>query len=273
MAGFILGFGGVGILTYLLNSWGLSNAHRLQALYQRLFFPLVLPLTPMLFLSIWRRVSEYGVTETRYLGILSAFWLVVVSLYFIISKRKDQRIVPASLCLIILLVSIGPWGVMSTSSRSQTQRLAGLLAEAGLLGEGKLRMSATTIAPQLLTNINQTIVYLHKRSRIEALVEWSGGKIALDDLPETIADKIGIDFVFRSEYSQNHFDFATNRMEGIDISGFDSLCRLDIERYGAQGMHCAMGTRPVLSIKPEENFLRLTVSLADGQGRVVNVES
>lgn len=144
---FILGFCGVGIVTYLCSYGVTATENRLQSLLRKLFFPLVLPLTPMLFPSVWRRVSEYGVTETRYFGILSEFWLAAVSLYYIISRRKDPRIVPASLCLIITLVSFDPWGVLSTSTRSQTGRLQGLLQEAGLLENGSLRPSLNTEKP------------------------------------------------------------------------------------------------------------------------------
>lgn len=265
VAGFILGFCGVGIVTYLLNYGAVAPENRLQSLFRKLFFPLVIPLTPMLFLSVWRRVSEYGVTETRYFGILSAFWLAAISLYFVNSRRKDLRIVPASLCLIIILTSFGPWGALSASARSQTGRMQKLLQEAGLLVNGTLRPSSNTGNPKALVEINKTIIYLHKIGSIASLTDWSGGKITIDDKPEMIANKIGITFALESEYSETHFDFSTKQEEGTDVSGYSYLWHFEMYRYSSQEITRTISTKTILKIKPEAGLQRLTISGADGR--------
>ena len=264
VAGFILGFSGVGIVTYLLSYGVTATENRPQSLFRKLFFPFVLPLTPMLFLSVWRRVSEYGVTETRYFGILSAFWLAAVSLYYIFSRRKDLRIVPSSLCLGIILVSFGPWGVLSTSARSQTGRLQGLLQEAELLVNGTLRPPAHTGKPKALPEVNRIIVYLHGIGNIAPLVDWSGGKITIDDKPETIASKIGITSALQSDYSERYFDFSTKQEEGADVSGYTYLWQFEMSRQGIQAITRTIGTRTILRIKPDEGFQKLSITGADG---------
>jgi hypothetical protein len=271
VAGFILGFCGVGIVTYLLNYGVAATENRLQSLFRKLFFPLVIPLTPMLFLSVWRRVSEYGVTETRYFGILSAFWLAAVSLYFIISRRKDLRIVPASLCLIIIISSFGPWGALSTSARSQTGRMQKLLQEAGLLVNGTLRPPSNTGNPKVLVEINKAIIYLHKIGNIAPLTDWSEGKITIDDNPETIANKIGITFALKSDYSETHFDFSTRQEDGTDVSGYSYLWQFGMSRYSTQEITRTISTKTVLRIKPEDGLQRLIISGADGHPVVIDL--
>ncbi|MSM40665.1 MAG: DUF4153 domain-containing protein [Geobacter sp.] len=271
VAGFILGFSSVGIVTYLLSYGVTATENRLQSLFRKLFFPLVLPLTPMLFLSVWRRVTEYGVTETRYFGILSAFWLAAVSLYFIVSRRKDLRIVPASLCLIIILVSFGPWGALSTSARSQTGRLQRLLQEAGVLINGTLRPPLNTGSPKVLVEINKTIIYLHKIGSISPLTDWSGGKIAIDDKPETIASKIGINFALQDYYSGTNFDFSTKPEEGTDVSGYRYLWQIGMYRYNIQEITRTIGARTVLRIKPAEGLQKLSIAGADDHTVVIDL--
>lgn len=263
VAGFILGFSGVGIVSYLLNYGAIAAGNRFQDLFRKLFFPLVLPLTPMLFLSVWRRVSEYGVTETRYFGMVSAFWLAAVSLYFIISRRKDLRMLPASLCLIIILVSFGPWSVLSTSARSQTQRLQRVLQEAGILVNGTLLPVSNTDKPKALADINKTIVYLHKIERLSPLVEWSKSKITLDDKPEIIADKIGIPFAIQSNYSETHFNFSTKQEEGTEVSGYSYLWQFVMYRYSATETTYTIGDRAIMRIKPADGLQKLSISGAD----------
>jgi hypothetical protein len=46
------------------------------------FHAVLVPLIVMLFLAFWRRVSEYGITESRYLGLALVAWLGILVLYY-----------------------------------------------------------------------------------------------------------------------------------------------------------------------------------------------
>jgi len=273
VAGFILGFSGVGIVTYLLGYGVIATTNRLQSIFRRLFFPLVLPLTPMLFLSVWRRISDYGVTEARYFGILSSLWLAAVSIYYISSRRKDLRVVPASLCLVVILVSFGPWGALSTSARSQAGRLQRLLQEAGILVNGTFQPVSKIGNLGVLAEINRTVVYLHKIDSIAPLIAWSGGKIASADKPETIAVKLGIPFSLQAGSFETQFDFSTKEEEGTVVSGYSYLWGIDYYRYNVNELSCTIGNVTVLKIKPEEGLHRLSFTWADGQQDVIDLST
>jgi len=271
VAGFILGFSGVGIVTYLLGYGVIATTKSFQSLFRRFFFPLVLPLTPMLFLSVWRRVSEYGVTETRYFGILSSLWLAAVSLYYIFSRRKDLRVVPASLCLVVILVSFGPWGALSTSARSQTSRLQKQLQEAGILVNGTLQPVSKIGKPGALAEINRTVVYLHKIGNIAPLTVWSGGKIASADKPETIAAKMGIPFSLQGDSSESYFGFSTKQEEGTDVSGYMYLWRIETYRHNDKEISYTIGNTTILTIKPGDGLQRLRITGVKGQQDAIDV--
>jgi len=84
-----------------------------------LFYRLLLPLIVLLFVAIFRRISDYGITENRYFVVAIAVWILAIILYLLISKKKRLIVLPSSLLIITLLVSFGFWGAISVSENSQ----------------------------------------------------------------------------------------------------------------------------------------------------------
>lgn len=78
-------------------------------IYSRFFYLAICPLILMLFLAIERRISDYGITEPRYFVLALALWLCGIVLYFLLSGRKNIKIIPVSLCCLAFLSSFGPW--------------------------------------------------------------------------------------------------------------------------------------------------------------------
>ena len=64
-----------------------------------------------------KKINAYGITEDRYVVLALSFWLAAMALYFIFSKTKNIKIIPATLCLITFLISFGPWGIFSVSTK------------------------------------------------------------------------------------------------------------------------------------------------------------
>jgi hypothetical protein len=90
---------------------------------------LMLPLIILLVFAIQRRVADYGITESRYVIIALTVWLIFITLYFLINGREQIRIIPLSLCLIALFITLGPWGIKTVSRNSQQERLASFLSK------------------------------------------------------------------------------------------------------------------------------------------------
>ncbi|MFD2143966.1 DUF4153 domain-containing protein [Mucilaginibacter antarcticus] len=107
----ILGYAVFGILSLLLvypireqeeNKWLKSFA--------RNFYLLLLPLLILLFVAVGTRVFEYGITEQRYFLIALALWLLFISIYFLLFKTQNIKVIPISLCLVTLITIYGPQG-------------------------------------------------------------------------------------------------------------------------------------------------------------------
>jgi hypothetical protein len=120
----ILGYAVFGILAILLifpireqeeNTWIKT--------YARSFYFLMLPLIVLLFLAVGTRVFRYGITENRYFLIMLAIWLLMVTVYSLISRKQNIRLIPVSLCLFTLFCVYGPQSAFSISKYSQTKIL------------------------------------------------------------------------------------------------------------------------------------------------------
>lgn len=128
----------LGILTFLLlYPWGKIEGTTWVKKFSKLFYILMLPLIALLFMALSIRISEYGITINRYLVAVLGIWLTIVSLYFTLGKT-NIKFVPISLSTILIVMMVGPWGMFSTSQKSQSERLIELLERTNLLVDGKI---------------------------------------------------------------------------------------------------------------------------------------
>ncbi len=124
----ILGYAVAGILSLLLiypirnregNGW--------MRIFSRFFYVMMIPLVALLLLAVCKRVSVYGITEARYILIMLALWLTIVTVYSLFSKRQNIKFIPVSLCILALLAVYGPQSAFVVSKYSQTKRLEKML--------------------------------------------------------------------------------------------------------------------------------------------------
>jgi hypothetical protein len=103
--------------------------------YSRWLFIGLIPSAVMLLLAFWKRILPYGLTEPRLLGILLGIWLLAIAIYYSLRQDAGIRRIPVTLAALLLLTLYGPLSLTAISVRSQSRRLAGLVAgprEAGL---------------------------------------------------------------------------------------------------------------------------------------------
>jgi hypothetical protein len=135
----ILGYAVFGILSLLLvypireqaeNKW--------LKTYARSFYFLLLPLLGLLFVAVGARVFKYGITEFRYFLILLACWLLFISVYFLLFKKQNIKLIPVSLCILTLLASYGPQSAFSVSMYSQRNIIIRFFEKNHVIKNGKL---------------------------------------------------------------------------------------------------------------------------------------
>lgn len=139
----VLSYAALGITTLLMTypiQQRLTN--KWMYLLIRFFFPLLLPLLALNAVGIGVRIAEYGWTEARYFIVILNVWLWLISLYFIISKKKLLSFLPFTLCVLFLFALLSPWNIFSVSLRSQQNELIRLLKQSNAIGaDGLIRFN------------------------------------------------------------------------------------------------------------------------------------
>ena len=132
----------LGILTFLLlHPYGNLKENLWIKKTSKSYYFILIPLLVLLFIAIFMRVNDYGITINRYAIILLAVWLSVVCLYTVLGKT-NIKFIPTSLAIVLILLSFGPWGMFAVSERSQVNRLKNILEKSKLLVDGKIQHEA-----------------------------------------------------------------------------------------------------------------------------------
>lgn len=160
-------------LAYLsfFSSYVFEQKYKIVKLYRKVLPFAVLFQTPMLFYAIFLRINQYDITINRYLVLVFGFWLLGLSLYFIISRKKRLETIFYSLAIIIIIISIGPWSVYVFPEKRQEKRLKYYLEEAQILKDNKIipLEKYNSISPKLSGQIYGSIKYLCKSHGIKTL--------------------------------------------------------------------------------------------------------
>lgn len=231
----IIGFSTLGILALLL-VWPLRDDARhtwIRTFTKRFFFALF-PLIVLLMLAVGRRVSEYGVTENRYFLIVLSLWLLIVALYFLISRRKNIKFVPLSLFFAVLISGFGPWNAYQVSSLNQHLRLENLLEKNKMLIKGKAVKSKKEIKKvdqKEIASIVEYMINVHGTVSIQDLFTQNLSDITKEKSDEyfnktaRVLALIGVDssieIVSKDNDIDMNYDYSCTRHEGKMVTAFD----------------------------------------------------
>jgi hypothetical protein len=231
----ILGFSATGIFSLLLLYPVRERAENIWIRsVSRWFYIIMIPLLMMLFPAVWRRISEYGVTEGRYIAIALGLWLAGLVIYFMASKTKSIKVIPASLAALALIISWGPWGIFKVSEQSQVNRLKVLLTNNSILVEGKVRTAPAAVSAEDTKQISSIIAYLYNIHGYDCIQPWfdqslkedSGGTGAGRKAPAITAKMMGIEYL-NIWYSpaESFIYLSSDQQSVIDVHDYDLMLR------------------------------------------------
>ncbi len=231
----ILGFATTGIFSLLLLYPVRDRAENIWIQKaSRWFYVVMIPLVVMLLLALWRRISEYGITEARYIGIVLGIWLGAIVIYFILSRTKSIKAIPISLCLLALIISFGPWGAFSVSEKSQVDRLQELLTKDGILVNGQVQKAQVPVPQDDVGQISSILSYLHDIHGYDRIQPWFQQSLKEDSLgirlrfkdPALVASMMGFEYLHVWYGSAGGEIFLrSNQTSGIDVQGYDRMIR------------------------------------------------
>ena len=273
----VLCFSIAGILSLLLIHPIRNEAgNRWMHTFSKWFYRALFPLTVLLALAIWRRVSEYGITEARYVVVALAVWLVITVLYFILSKQRNIKFIPVTLSIIALLAVFGPVNMFRVSEWSQGSRLRHLLEQNGLMVNNKVQATQKNLTNETEAEISSIVDYLAEYHGFEAMEDWFDAGLAtrLDSIKTDADNTWNIQNASRNEVlaqmgleytsvfdvvSKQYFNYSLNRFnaksEVYQIAEFDFMADL-ILRGDNKKQDLKLGKIPLV-VSLDDNVLML----------------
>ena len=229
----VLSFCIIGILSYLLNyMFPLQSKSKLSSHFKKYFFPFLLIPIALLFVAIYVRISDYGITEPRYIVSLLGAWLLFISVYIIISKTDNIKVIPLTLSAIVLISLFGPLNMFKVSLQNQFAILKNTLTENGLLIDGKL-VKANDLNQGIQNQIVHKIKYLYHEDELSLLTAYSSDSVDLTflknqnkirkfSLVRETCRALGVKESFNSTKRKNNYTYLnTNIKEALDVSEFN----------------------------------------------------
>ncbi len=250
----ILGFSATGILALFVLD---PLREKMETLWikrvARWYYLILLPLIVVLFLALWRRISEYGLTEDRYLGLAVGIWLAATSGYFLFSRSKSIKLIPASLGVFTLLISVGPWGMFSVSEQSQVRRLKEMLIADSILVNRMVQKTPSPVSDDHEVQISAILSYLHEVHGFSAIEPWFAETLRLDTAgagsrfkdPAHVAGLLGVEFNLHDALERGkYFSVFIDPQTPISISGYDHMVRAG---YGGRTAKVNPAKEPITS--------------------------
>ncbi len=124
----------------------------------------------IMFTAMGIRINAYGLTEPRYFVVLTALWLVVAMVHYVVFRKKVKHwLVVALLAAIAVLSVTGPWSAYSLSKWSQSGRFDRLLAQHQLLDESGQIQQNNLVPEDAKKAISSIINYYERFHDVEDL--------------------------------------------------------------------------------------------------------
>lgn len=229
----------------------------------RNFFPIAnLPILLMMYISIYQRINQYGITERRYYILILGLWITGMMIYFIFKKNLKNIIIPISLSIVVLLSVYGPISSYTISKLSQNNRFNKILNENGMLENGNIisKSDLDLSVQREISNIINYFIYNHDIDDIKLLPD--GFDIAeMEDL---------FGFKYRDyvpvDSNRSFFGYyAEAYQEPIDISGYDysimmSSWRNEVSRVGTLDVRFDSKSKSIIVSENDIQLISLDVN-------------
>ena len=229
----------------------------------KVWFPkIVLPILLMMFIAIWKRVDQYGITENRYYLIVLGLWVSGIMLYFSLKKPLRNIIIPITLSIVMVNSVFGPLSSFAISKGSQNKRLEKILNANNMIENGKITPNES-ISSEDKKEINNIISYFNNKHELKAI------KSLPNDVTINKIDSLtGFKYEAYNPYMYNdgiYFNYSVNEAETIlDVREYDYYVSMNSWDQGEKNVD-------ELKLKYNSNKNILIVSEADKLIKEVNI--
>ncbi|MBF4806771.1 MAG: DUF4153 domain-containing protein, partial [Pseudoleptotrichia goodfellowii] len=115
----------------------MAETDKIISEFKKNFPKISIPLILLSFVSIFQRIGQYGITESRYYIVAVAVWLLFCMIFYIF-RTKVTVIMISAIAVIFVTFYVPFIDAESVSLRSQNNRLEKILIKNSILKDGKL---------------------------------------------------------------------------------------------------------------------------------------
>lgn len=216
------------------------------------YFYAILPLLPLLFIALYRRIADYNFTELRYLGLVLAIWIAGMLVYMLVSKRKRLSLYAKTLFLLVLLCTFGPLSAFKISMNAQLNELGNMIEN---LNE-KNEKSFSVEEYERFSSIIRYIAYRNNLEKTKAYLgfnpktEFAG--VSNSGLPKKIIDKLGVDVNFiakKTWFNYNLINSGDDFNEEITSYTNFTILSLDLKKDDSKPLQLCIDKKNLISLK------------------------
>lgn len=225
----------------------------------RTWFPrIIFPILVMMFVSIGKRIAQYGFTEPRYYVVLLGIWVTLVMAYYVVRKDLRNIFLPVSLSIFVFVSLYGPLSGFSVSNMSQNGRLGALLEKNGMVQNGLVIPNANV--PQTdRENISNIVSYFANRDITK--IKYVNEDFIQEDFKETFGFELANEYYFpEQEYAYIHAELGKTP---VSISGYDYMVKLNSYE---NTLNITDSSSITLDVKAQ------TVKIAEGNNSLLEVD-
>lgn len=173
----------------------MAETDKIISEFKKNFPKISIPLILLSFVSIFQRIGQYGITESRYYIVAVAVWLLFCMIFYIF-RTKVTVIMISAIAVIFVTFYVPFIDAESVSLRSQNNRLEKILIKNSILKDGKL-VKKTDLDEKTKAEIADIVSYINNADKKESLKVF--GKESYKTVDE-FKNIIGMDDTWYNSY-------------------------------------------------------------------------
>ncbi|MEI8216669.1 MAG: DUF4153 domain-containing protein [Eubacteriales bacterium] len=221
----VLFYSAIGLVVFVLSS---SIENKFNIFYRMTFPKILIPIVVMQLVSVFIRINEYGITESRYYVVLFGIFSIIIAVILSIWPIKRNKFIAIIAAILALISIIPPIDAFTISRNSQISRVEIMLQDQGILKDQKLYPKAD-VPKQTKAEVTSILSYLDNRSSLK-YITWLPKDFKLyENMEKTIG--------FPPEYNNVNPDgtqyiyLTVDNQKPMDITGFDRISTMYSGRF------------------------------------------
>lgn len=245
----------------------------------------IIPLAILMFLSMWTRINNYGITENRYFVIVIGIWILISVIYFLINRYKNNIPIFIMFSIITLFSIIGPLSAYDISLNSQVARLEHYFNKNNMLTDGKIQPNELVSKEDKL-QISSILLYFQSSKDINDVkyINKIGDSFFIN--PKKY---LGFDIIFDNpDFPDNSINFYREIVIVDDISEYNKMYKFNmydntigdykfstkddnliIQYKDSKGTISIEDIRNTIEILNENDNLEFTLSIGDKNIKII----